>query len=105
VSEIVNDQVNQLGLGSSPAPDGFVTHATLTGILNERDAGLRGFVSSEVGKVLAILVPSTQPGGVGTRRNLAADPSFRRDPATSHQKSRQHWKSQWVSNIVRPLVN
>jgi hypothetical protein len=78
VSEIVNDQVNQLGLGSSPAPDGFVTHATLMGILSEGDAGLRGFVSSEVGKVLAILDPSGQTGGVGTRRNLAADPSFRR---------------------------
>jgi hypothetical protein len=46
VSEIVNGQVDQLGLASSPVPSRFVTRESLQGILDARDADLKGFVSS-----------------------------------------------------------
>jgi hypothetical protein len=73
VSDIVNDQVDRLGLGrpSAPDPSPFLTRASLSVTLDARDATLKhelmGFITAEVGKVLdALRPPPPAASGRGT---------------------------------------
>jgi hypothetical protein len=89
VDEVVDTQDHNLGLDSSkPAADtvDFVTHSTLTRLLDERDTDLKQLITSKfdsvMGAIDALRPPAVGPPGGTTsgttsaRRDLTEDSAF-----------------------------
>jgi hypothetical protein len=84
VDEVVDTHEHNLGLDSSKPADttDFVTHSTLTRLLDERDTDLKQLITSKLDSVMgaidALRPPAiVPPAGTGSaRRDLTEDPAF-----------------------------
>jgi hypothetical protein len=76
VSEIVDNQVRDLGLDSTPPA--FVTYSSLTRLLDERDTDLKNLISAKFDSVMGAInglrpTSNIDSTSEGARRNLAND--------------------------------